>query len=363
LRYSSYQAISRTIACATSARAGARRELGHAVADLGGFGEHHGGPGAHQQVGAEAHGRIGGDAGESVAAAALHADDQLARRHRLATAGIQLLQVHFGLPHDGIHHRHEADVRVVLQPHHVERRLGCFAALVYHRDGAGRQQPFGLKLLAAQAHHHHLAAEVRVEADVAQCADRDLRVGRIDRHAAAVAVLQRNHVVDVRVTRQQLLADAVHRELGDTGHALHGLRDGQDVAGAHAAIGVAVALEGVALQRRLRRCPGGGHRQVGQAGRVGHGQQAFMDPAAGGNVLQRAADDHVVAPHLGTGRKVHQRHLVALGNALAQGEAVGEAGARLDAAVVGHDGDVVRLVHADPARAGVHRHGSVFSRQ
>jgi hypothetical protein len=32
-------------------------------------------------------------------------------------------QVRFGLPHDRVDHRHEADVRVVLQADHVELRL------------------------------------------------------------------------------------------------------------------------------------------------------------------------------------------------------------------------------------------------
>jgi hypothetical protein len=70
-----------------------------------------------------------------------------------------------------VDHRHEADVRVVLQADHVQR-LG----LGLPRRGseaARRQQPLGLQLLAAQADHHHLAAEVGVQADVAQRADGD----------------------------------------------------------------------------------------------------------------------------------------------------------------------------------------------
>jgi hypothetical protein len=36
-------------------------------------------------------------------------------------------------------------------------------------------------------------------------------------------VLQPHHVVDVRVLRQQLGLDALHREVGHAGHALHRL--------------------------------------------------------------------------------------------------------------------------------------------
>ena len=119
----------------------------------------------------------------------------------------------------------------------------------------GRQQAVGLQLLAAQAHHHHLAAEVRVERDVAQRADRDLGAGGVDGHAAAIGVLQADDVVDVRVQRQQLGLDARHRDGDDPGHALHGRRDRQDVARADGAVGVAVALEREAGQQARRRAP------------------------------------------------------------------------------------------------------------
>jgi hypothetical protein len=62
-----------------------------------------------------------------------------------------------------------------------------------------REQARRLQLFAAQADHHGLAAEVRVLADVAQGADRDVGAGRLDGDAAAVGVLEADDVVDVRV--------------------------------------------------------------------------------------------------------------------------------------------------------------------
>ena len=251
-------------------------------------------------------------------------------------------------------------MRLVLQAHHVQRFLRVVThvghvALVDDGKRARRQQPFGLQFLAAQADDHHLAAEVGVEADVAQRADRHRRVRRLDGHAATVAVLQRDHVVDVGKTRQQFGLDALHGEVGDAGHALHGLRDGQDVARAHRAVGVAVALEGVALQRRQRRRLDGGQRQAFQAARVGHLQQPLVHPAAGGDVLQRIADGDAVAQHRPVGRDVGQRHLVALRHAVAQHQARRQHAAGGQATVVGHDGDVVALVHADGQRGVGHR--------
>jgi hypothetical protein len=72
-----------------------------------------------------------------------------------------------------------------------------------------------------------------------------------------------------------------------------------------------------------------------------------VHPAAGGDGLARQADVHAVAQHRRAGGDVHQRHLVALRHAVAQRQAVGQHGAGVQAAVVGHDGDVVALVHAD----------------
>ena len=236
----------------------------------------------------------------------------------------------------------------VLQAHHIQP-LGA-AAFVHHGDGAGGQQSLGLQLFAAQAHHHHLAAKVGVQAQVAQGADGDDGVWRVNRHAAAVAMFQRHHVVHVRVARQQLLLDALHGKLGDARHALHRLRDGQDVASAHRAIGVAVALKGVALQRGQGLAARGGHGQGVQLARLGHGQQPLVHPAARRNVAGGIANRNAVAQHRTPGGQIDQRHLVALRHLVAQHQARGQGSACGQATIVGHDGDVVAVVHADGER-------------
>ncbi len=83
---------------------------------------------------------------------------------------------------------------------------------------------------------------------MAQRADRDLGAGGIDRHAAAVAVLQAHHTVHMRVARQQFAADALERDVEHAGHALHRGADGEQVTGADRAVGVAVAHEGARAQ-------------------------------------------------------------------------------------------------------------------
>ena len=219
-------------------------ELVDCVAHLGVLAEHHRAAGAHQQVGGETHRRVGGDTGEGVAAAALHTHHQLAHRAGLALAAVEAFQMGFRLREDAVNHRHEPDVLLILQTDHI-RSL----ALIADRNGFRGEQALRLQLLAAQAEHHHLAAEVRVAGQVAHGSDRDDRVGRVDGHAAAVAVRQAHHTVHVRVLRQQVLLDAFDREFEHARHALHRGGDGQQVARADAAVGVAVAQEAEAVQR------------------------------------------------------------------------------------------------------------------
>ncbi|MPM77574.1 hypothetical protein SDC9_124580 [bioreactor metagenome] len=287
----------------------------------------------------------------------MHAHDQGAGRHGLAAAGVEAAQMLLGLAHDGVDHGHKAHMGLVLQTDHVQFRF----TLVDDGKAARRQQALGLQLFTAQADHHDLAAEVRVAADIAQRALRDLGTHGIDGHAAAIAVLQAHHVVHMGVAGQQLGLDAAHGKVEHPGHALHRGGDGQDVARAHGAVRIAVTLEGIACQRLQRGRLDGGDGQALQRASLGHLQQALVYPAAGGNGLERIADDHVVAPHLAALGNVHQRHLVRLRHLVEQREAGRQHGARRQPAVVGNNGHVVGRMHADGKRKwGTHDNVSIF---
>ena len=165
---------------------------------------------------------------------------------------------------------------------------------VHNRKTARWQQPVGLQLFAAQADHHHLAAKVGVAADVAQGADGNRCVGRVNGHTTPVGMLQAHHVVHVRVQRQQFGLDACHCQRHHTGNTLHRGGDGQNVACTHGAVHIDVAFEGVAFQR-LKRC--WFHRRQGQTGQdtgSRHVDQAFVHPAASGNFRLGVTDWHVV---------------------------------------------------------------------
>ena len=218
-----------------------------------------------------------------------------------------------------VDHRLEADMRGVLQGDQVVVVLVASASTL---DGAGRQQPLRLQLLATEADHHGGAAEIRIEADVAQRADRDVGVRRIDGDAAAVDVLERDDVVDVRISRQQLGPDAPDGVFDDAGHALHRGRDRQQIARADRTVGIAKALEACsppapARATILRVAIGSPSRD----GRLRHHKPRLVDPGSRRQIFGGVADDDVVAPHRRALVDVDERHLVALRHALAQADA------------------------------------------
>jgi len=106
----------------------------------------------------------------------------------------------------------------------------------------------------------------------------------------------------------------------------------------------------VAVERRERRPWRGRDREPLERARVGHLEDALVDPAAGREVAQGRADDDVVAAHRSAGGDVDERDLVALRHAVDEREAVVEHGAGVEPAVVGDDRDIVARVHPDPER-------------
>ncbi len=292
-----------------------------------------------------ADGRVGGDPGEGVAAAALQTDDQVGGGTGHAPAAGQDGEPLLGRLHDRGHHLREAVVPVVLQAHEVLAAAGAFPAR--------RKEPVGLQLLTAEADDQHFAAEVRVQREVAERADGDRCAGGVDRHPASVGVLERHHVVDTGVPRQQLPPDAFGGDLHRRGHALHGRGEGQDIARAHGAVGVGVALEGESFECWLGRGHGGGQRKLLQLRRRRDREQLLADPCAAREAPRREADRRPVAQDRGTRGDVVQGDLVRLRHGFLRHEAIGEPGADGKALGVDDDADVVSGVDADVA--GIHR--------
>ena len=225
-------------------------------------------------------------------------------------------------------------VLLILHADHV-RRLGK------NRQRSRRQQPPRLQLLAAQADDHRRAAEVRIETEIAQCANRNLRAGCVDRDAAPVIMGQRDDVVDVGKARQYLRFDALDRKVDGGRDALHGRGDAEDILRAHRPIVIKKTFEGVALKRRHRRGYSSRERQVLQRRSDRQTHPLLMHPTPLRNRAICVSDDRAIAHDRRFGRHVHQRDLMRLGNVFDQRQPRIEPRARWQSTLVHDDGDRV----------------------
>jgi len=162
-------------------------------------------------------------------------------------------------------------------------------------------------------------------------------------------VRQRHDVVDVRVFRQELGADALHRIFHRALDALHGGGDAEDALGADRAVRIAVALEGEAFERRQRSGHGGRDFQLVEGRGLRHANARLIHPFAGQDRRERVADHLAVADDRCAFRDVDQRRLVPLRHEGAQCQAAGEAGAGGKPEIIDHDRDIVALVELDVA--------------
>ncbi len=61
------------------------------------------------------------------------------------------------------------------------------------------KQALRLEFFTTEANHHDFAAEVRVQRNIVDCANRDHCRRRVNCHPATVQVIQTDHAVHVRV--------------------------------------------------------------------------------------------------------------------------------------------------------------------
>jgi hypothetical protein len=187
----------------------------------------------HEEVGGGAQGGVRGDAGITVRAAALHADDEMLKARGLAhcLGGVvgHLAQDRHAL-FDG------AAGAAGLLDGHVAERLGAAQAAAAHEVGH-------LHDLAAQAHEKD-AGEVGVAGIALEGAEQRLVAFVLSAHAAAGAVDDGDDAVDGGIAAEPRLALAgLGDEAAPRSRAVHGGEDAQVVAGADLAVGTAVAQE------------------------------------------------------------------------------------------------------------------------
>ena len=307
-------------------RVAAVEERGLGAEHLGDLGQDRGAAPRAEAVGDATDQRVGGDAAEAVAAAALHAEHQFARGDRLA---LELRGIR-----DELAHRFEAVLDFILHVLRVEKA----DALRVERAGFGEE---GLErvVLAAEAEDQHRGG-VRV-AD--QAGEDPAGVAEVVAELrAAVGMGEGVDAIDRAAGPDELL----RREVGD---ALAGDVDAGDrvddpdlVAGRRAAIGTAVAEEGGNFTRGGRGSTGSLVFQLGVLAQAA-ADLVDVDVLAGGDVRGGDPDREAVLDHRLTRGDRPQRRLVAGGD-------VGEdelafAGSRGDG--LRGDGDIVVGVDVD----------------
>ncbi len=217
------------------------------IAHFGHFREHDGCPATYQKIGCITDRRVGRYARKRIAAAALHADYQLRSRTGFALALVELCQVAFGHLQNIGNHRLKADVFFILQADDA----GAVDWDTFHIVSPF-QQALRLEFFAAEANNHHFTAEVRVQCNIVDCTNRHDGGWGIDRHAAAVQVIEPHHAVDVWVFGQQIALNDFHYIIHHARHAVHAGGDSKQVFGADATVSIAVSFEGITLKRRQR---------------------------------------------------------------------------------------------------------------
>ena len=252
-----------------------------------------------------------------------------------------------GHAHNRANHPVEADVRRILQRDEIVFSQASSAASPYR---ASRQQTVGLQFLAAKTNDHGAAAEVRIEANVSERPNRDLSVQRLDRHSTAINVLKANHVVDIGVLGEQLVADPAHGVLDYARDALDGCSYGEQISSSHRPIGIAVAFKYIALEGRCERCVLSCDRQPFERRGGRHDEPPLIDPRACWHYLRGVADYDIITADGCAFSEIDQRYLVALRHALAKCGPRRQLRTCGETKVVGDDGHVVVRVHADNTR-------------
>ena len=125
-------------------------------------------------------------------------------------------------------------------------------------EAACRQHLRRLQFFAAQAYHHRGSSKVWIQTQIAQRANGNFRAGSIDCNPASVGMSDRNHIVDVGVTGQDLRSDTLDRELHRGRDTLHRGCNSENVLRSDRAVRVEKAFEGISLERRqrIRHCGG-----------------------------------------------------------------------------------------------------------
>jgi len=229
-----------------------------------------------------------------------------------------------------------------LNRHRLEQFAFLDAVLLFH--------PADLKHFAAEADEND-SGDVRIARIAPLRSLQNVEALALAGHAAAGAVDQRDHSIDIRVVFQNSrLFDFARDQAGDGRGAVHARQDGDVVPDANFSVGATKALKGRALLERkhdfrLRR-----FAKTVVARKVVHHDIVLMDPIARRDHARRKTDDLAEFQDRRANLDAARRDLVSFGNALPRRRRVRGNLARAD--FIDRDHDVVVGTEADRPRAG-----------
>src|SRR5690242_20520772 len=101
-----------------------------------------------------------------------------------------------------------------------------------------------------------------MQADMFQCLNGNSRPGRINSHSAAIAMSDRDYIVNIREARENLRSNPLYRVLHGGRDALHGRGNAENVFRPYRSVSITITLKRVTFEAGKRRGDRGGQRQL-----------------------------------------------------------------------------------------------------
>ena len=289
----------------------------HTVANLRHLAEHNRCTRLNQHVRRIARRRIRRYAGKRIASAALHTNQQFGERQLLAAPLFKHLKFLFRHVQNRVGHRFKA--LKLLKNDDILRRIVLLADKHIHRQ-----------LFAAERNNHQLSAKVRMMTEIAQRTDRNLRFRRIDGNTASICMVNRYHIIHMRILRQNLSANALNSHIQYTLNALNRRLDTQNIA----RTGVTALRIAISHKRLARR-----FRQIGmnvhavshfiQRRRCGQAKHKLVDPRSLRDKILCISKHHTVTDNLSILFNIPKSNLMSLRNIRKRNDAIHQLASRL----------------------------------
>jgi hypothetical protein len=162
---------------------------------------------------------------------------------------------------------------------------------------------------------------------------------------------QRDDIIDTGIPGQKLRLDPRDRVIHGSRNALHRRGDPKDVLRTHGAIGIDEPLEGIPLQRGLRRSRNRTHGKMIEVRRRRQVDVPLMHPRSARNALHGMTDHHAIAKNGRTSLNLRQSHFMCFRDRLPKHQSGVELRAGRQSTLVHNDGDIIGRMNLNEERA------------